>query len=158
MVCLGIRQLLFMNIVIILNECAINDIIIMGYSVCVALCRTYLCKHNWWKIHIYSKTSNPPPQKKKLGWGFLRVFIFWVFFFWVGFFNASPGTQISTHSNTAICQLVTSARVVLEIIHLAQHKHNGSHSTRWDAWASSRWNICWTIIFFFLVKNNLKTQ
>ena len=35
-----------------------------------------------------------------------------------------------THSNTAICQLVTSARVVLEIVHLAQHNHNGSHSTR----------------------------
>ena len=53
MVCLGIRQLLFMNILIFLNECAINDdIIIMGYSVCVALCRPYLCKHNWWKIHI----------------------------------------------------------------------------------------------------------
>ena len=81
MVCLGIRQLLFMNIVIFLNECAINDdIIIMGYSVCVALCRPYLCKHNLWKIHIYCKTNNPPP-KKKMGWVFLCVFIFWVFFF-----------------------------------------------------------------------------
>ena len=35
-----------------------------------------------------------------------------------------------THSNTAICQLVTSACVVLEIIHLAQHKLNGNRSTR----------------------------
>ena len=32
------------------------------------------------------------------------------------------------HSKSAICQLVTSALVVLEIVHLAQHKHNGSHS------------------------------
>ena len=32
----------------ILNECDIdNDIVIMGYSVCVTLCRLYLNKHNW---------------------------------------------------------------------------------------------------------------
>ena len=32
----------------ILNECVIdNDIVIMGYSVCVTLCRLSLNKHNW---------------------------------------------------------------------------------------------------------------
>ena len=31
-----------------------------------------------------------------------------------------------THSNTGICQLVTSAHVVSEIVRLAQHKHNDS--------------------------------
>ena len=36
----------------ILKECAIDDDIIMGYSLCVTLCRLYLYKHNWWKIHI----------------------------------------------------------------------------------------------------------
>ena len=119
MVCLGIRQLLFMNIVIFLNECAINDdIIIIGYSVCVALCRPYLCKHNWWKIHIYSKTIKPPPppkkKKKKLGWGFLCVFIFWVFFFfWVGFFNASPGTHRS--NSLQHCHLSTSYKCTCSV-------------------------------------------
>ena len=41
-------------LIIIINECAMDhdDIIIMGYSVCVALCKLYLYKHNWWKIHI----------------------------------------------------------------------------------------------------------
>ena len=63
-----------------------------------------------------------------------------------------------THSNTAICQLVTSARVVLEIVHLAQHNHNGSLSTRWDAWAIPLDETYAEVIFFFLVKNNLKTQ
>ena len=54
----------------------------MGYSVCVALCRPYFCKHNWWKIHIKSKTNKTP--SKNTGLGFLRVFIFWVFFLgWV---------------------------------------------------------------------------
>ena len=76
-------------------------------------------------------------KNKKTGLGFLLVFIFWVFFFGGGLGFLMPAL-VPTHrsnSNTAICQLVTSARVVLEIIHLAQHKHNGSRSTRWDAWA-----------------------
>ena len=77
----------------ILKECAIDDdIIIMGYSVCVTLCRPYLSKQNWWKIKTHPfrvKTNNPPLKKKKkkkkkkkteLG---LCVFFSWVFLGWV---------------------------------------------------------------------------
>ena len=84
MVCLGIRWLLFMNILIFLNECAINDdIIIMGYSVCVALCRPYLCKHNWWKIHIKSKTNKNSQKKNWAGIFYVFLFFGCFFFGWV---------------------------------------------------------------------------
>ena len=49
--CLGIYPIAIMNI---LNECGIYDnIIIMGYSVCVTICRLYLSKHNCFFFYLF---------------------------------------------------------------------------------------------------------
>ena len=77
----------------ILNDCAIDDdIIIMGYSVCVTLCRLCLSNIIGGK-YIFSVKTNKTP--KKLGcffmWDYCFFFFFAVFFFFflalaLGFF------------------------------------------------------------------------
>ena len=79
------------------------------------------------KYVFRAKLIKPP---KKHWAGFFSCFYFLGVFFGLGFLMPALVHTDPTHSNTAICQLVTSARVVLEIVHLAQHNHNGNHSTR----------------------------
>ena len=58
----------------ILNECAIDDDNnIMGYSVCVTLCKLY--GNIIGGKYIFRVKTNKTNKKKKLGWGF------YVFFF-----------------------------------------------------------------------------
>ena len=72
--------------------------------------------------YIFRVKTNKTQKKQA---GFFTCFFFCVFF--LGFSMPALVHTDPTHSNTAICELVTSARVVSEIVHLAQHKHNGSN-------------------------------
>ena len=82
--CLGIYPIAIMNI---LNECAIYDnIIIMGYSVCVTICRLYLSKHNCFFLPVF----------------FLCVF-FWCFFHASPVFNSLVVEQYIQFTPRVVC-------------------------------------------------------
>ena len=79
----------------ILNECAIDYIIIMGYSICVAntLQTLFMAINIIGGRYIFRVKTNK--TTKKTGLGFLHglLFIFFWAFFWVEFLNSSPDSS-----------------------------------------------------------------